>query len=141
MGSPLPPSKKRKTRRNIKRQPKTRQYFYRKAIITPLTQQEQMAFHIIEQLEGNKDKNEDNQSRTRSRSRSSSSATLPPSLQKLIDKAEEEQCIYEDSWTRRDRIAIPSSSTIDVEQKADTTVTMTNAGKKEVKKASSSPKS
>merc|ERR1711939_278268 len=102
--------KKRKTRRNIKRQPKTRQYFYRKAIITPLTQQEQMAFHIIEQLEGNKDKdkdkNEDHQSRTRSRSRSSSSATLPPSLQKLIDKAEEEQCIYEDSWTRRDRIAI-----------------------------------
>merc|ERR1711939_574755 len=106
ISSPLPPSKKRKTRRNIKRQPKTRQYFYRKAIITPLTQQEQMAFHIIEQLEGNKDKNEDHQSRTRSRSRSSSSATLPPSLQKLIDKAEEEQCIYEDSWTRRDRIAI-----------------------------------
>jgi len=104
-----------------------------------------MTFHIIEQLEGNKDKEKDKDHRSRSRSRSSSSSggsALPPTLQKLIDKAEEEQSIYEDSWTRRDRVC-PSSSAENVEQKGDTTtVTKTNTDQKEVKKASSSsPKS
>jgi len=52
---------------------------------------------------------------TQRRRSESHSESLPPALQKLVDKAEEEQSVYEDSWTRRDRV--PGTTEVEQQKK------------------------
>ncbi|EHY60513.1 hypothetical protein HRR83_000271 [Exophiala dermatitidis] len=67
---------------------------------------------------------------TTGKRRSSSSGSLPPPLQKLIDKAEKDEELYEDPWGKA-----PALTDVDkAETKRKETTTTTTATKKPVPK-------